>query len=70
MADNSVYKVIEIIGTSEESWEKAVANAVERASESVRDLRVGEVSQLDVTVKDGKIDRYRAKVQMSFKYEG
>ena len=70
MADNSVYKVIEVIGTSEESWAKAIANAVERAGKRVRDLRVGEVSKLDVTVKDGKVDKYRARIQLSFKYEG
>ncbi len=70
MADNSVYKVIEVVGTSAESWEKAVANAVERTGKSVRDLRVGEVVKLDVTVKDGKVDKYRARVQLSFKYEG
>ncbi|HXI58714.1 MAG TPA: dodecin family protein [Polyangia bacterium] len=66
----SVYKVIELVGTSTESWEKAVAAAVSLASKSLRDLRVAEVSKLDVTIKDGKVDSYRAKVNVSFKYEG
>ena len=66
----SVYKVIELIGTSPESWEKAVAAAVARASESIRDLRVAEVSELDVQIKDGNVEAYRAKVKVSFKYEG
>jgi hypothetical protein len=66
----SVYKVIELVGTSTESWEKAVAAAVSLASKSLRDLRVAEVSKLDVTIKDGKVDSYRAKVNISFKYEG
>jgi flavin-binding protein dodecin len=66
----SVYKVIELVGTSGKSWEKAAANAVERAAESLRDLRVAEISELDVQMKDGKVDTYRAKVKVSFKYEG
>lgn len=66
----SVYKVIELVGTSNESWEKAAAAAVERAGESLRDLRIAEVVQLDVQVKNGKVDTYRAKVKLSFKYEG
>ena len=66
----SVYKVIELVGTSEESWEKAVANAVEVASKSLRDLRIAEVVQLDVQIEDGKVHAYRAKVKVSFKYEG
>jgi flavin-binding protein dodecin len=66
----SVYKVIELVGTSTESWEKAAAAAVTLASKSLRDLRVGEVSSLDMTIKNGKIDTYRAKVKVSFKYEG
>ncbi len=66
----SLYKVIELIGTSPDSWEKAVAMAVERASKTLRDLRVAEVSELDVTVEDGKVALYRAKVKLSFKYEG
>jgi flavin-binding protein dodecin len=66
----SVYKVIELVGTSPESWEKAVAAAVARAAGSLRDLRVAEVSQLDVSIEDGKVSAYRAKVNVSFKYEG
>ena len=66
----SVYKVIELVGTSEVSWEKATANAIERASESLRDLRIASVSEMDVTIQDGKIASYRAKVKVSFKYEG
>jgi len=65
----SVYKVIELVGTSTESWEKAAAAAVELASKSLRDLRVAEVVQLDMTIEDGKIQSYRAKVKVSFKYE-
>jgi len=68
MAD-SVYKVIELVGTSTESWEKAAAAAVQQASKSVRDLRVAEVSDLDIAIEDGKIKSYRAKVKVSFKYE-
>lgn len=66
----SVYKVIELVGTSSESWEKATAAAVARAAESLRDLRIAEVSELDVQIKDGKIESYRAKIKVSFKYEG
>ena len=66
----SVYKVIELVGTSAESWEKAAAAAVERAAQSLRDLRVAEVVQLDMQLEDGKIIAYRAKVKVSFKYEG
>lgn len=65
----SVYKVIELIGTSTESWEKAAAAAISKASRTLRDLRVAEVSQLDVTVKDGKVETYRAKLKVSFKFE-
>ena len=65
----SVYKVIELVGTSEESWEKATAAAIERAAQSLRDLRIGEVTDLDVQVKDGKVEAYRVKVKVSFKYE-
>jgi flavin-binding protein dodecin len=65
----SVYKVIELIGTSTESWEKAAKAAIERAGETLRDLRVAEVSELDCHIKDGKIESYRAKVRLSFKYE-
>jgi flavin-binding protein dodecin len=66
----SVYKVIELVGTSSESWEKAAKAAIDRAAKSLRDLRVAEVSQLDITLKDGKVEAYRAKVKVSFKYEG
>ena len=66
----SVYKIIELVGTSSESWEKATANAIERASKTLRDLRIAEVSDLDVHIKDGKIEFYRAKVKVSFKFEG
>jgi flavin-binding protein dodecin len=66
----SVYKVIDLIGTSTESWEKAAAAAIKRASKTLRDLRVAEISQLDMALKDGKIESYRAKIRVSFKYEG
>ncbi len=66
----SVYKVIELVGTSTESWEKAAAAAVSRAAESLRDLRIAEISQLDVQLVDGKVSAYRARVKVSFKYEG
>ncbi len=65
----SVYKIIELVGTSPESWEKAAAAAVERASKSLRDLRVAEISELDMQISDGKVEGYRAKVKVSFKYE-
>jgi hypothetical protein len=64
----SVYKVIELVGTSPESWEKAAAAAVETAAKSLRDLRIAEVVQLDVQIDDGKVIAYRAKVKLSFKY--
>jgi len=66
----SVYKVIELVGTSTESWEKAAAAAVNRAAESLKDLRIAEVSELDMQIKDGKIEAYRAKVKVSFKFKG
>jgi flavin-binding protein dodecin len=70
MAD-SIYKVIELIGTSSESWDKAAANAVERASKSLRDLRIAEVVQLDLQLgANGKVEAYRAKLNVSFKFEG
>jgi flavin-binding protein dodecin len=65
----SVYKVIELVGTSTESWEKAAAAAIERAGKTLRDLRIAEICQLDVQLKDGKVETYRAKVKVSFKYE-
>ena len=69
MAD-SVYKVIELIGTSTESWEKAATVAVERASQSLRELRIAEVAELDMQLEEGKVIAYRAKLKVSFKYEG
>ena len=66
----SVYKVIELVGTSTESWEKAAAAAVTKASQSLRDLRVAEVSELDMHIEDGRVTAYRAKVRVSFKFEG
>ena len=65
----SVYKVIELVGTSTESWEKAAAAAVKRASKTLRDLRVAEVKQLDMVLDNGKVEAYRAKLSVSFKYE-
>lgn len=65
----SVYKVIELVGTSTESWEKAAAAAVERASKTLRDLRIAEVVELDMQIEDGKVRTYRAKVKVSFKYQ-
>ena len=66
----TVYKVIELIGTSTESWEKAAAAAVARAAKSLRELRVAEVQQLDLVVENGKVTAYRSKLKVSFKYEG
>jgi flavin-binding protein dodecin len=66
----SVYKIIELVGTSTESWEKAAEAAVSRAGKSLRELRVAEVSELDLQIEDGVIRAYRAKVKLSFKYEG
>ncbi len=66
---DSVYKIIELVGTSNESWEKAAANAVERASRTLRDIRVAEVCLLDMVMEDDKVNLYRAKVKVSFKYE-
>ena len=66
----SVYKIIELVGTSTESWEKAASAAVNRAAKSLRDLRIAEVSALDMHMDKGKIIAYRAKVRVSFKYEG
>ena len=65
----SVYKIVELVGTSTESWERATAAAVETAAKSLRDLRVAEVTQMDVTIENGKVQLYRAKVKLSFKYE-
>ena len=66
----SVYKVIELVGTSTESWEKAATAAVKRASKTLRDLRVAEVEQLDLVIEEGKVTAYRAKLKVSFKYGG
>ena len=68
MAD-SVYKVIELVGTSTESWEKAATNAIDRAAQSLRDLRIAEVVEMDLQIDDGEAVAYRTKVKLSFKYE-
>lgn len=65
----SVYKIIELVGTSTESWEKAAQAAVLRASKSLRDIRIAEIVDLDMQIKDGKVEAYRAKVKLSFKFE-
>ena len=65
----SVYKIIELVGTSTDSWEKAAAAAVSKASKTLRDLRIAEVSQLDLQIENGKVKAYRAKLKVSFKYE-
>jgi flavin-binding protein dodecin len=65
----SVYKIIELVGTSTESWEKAGEAAVAKASQSLRELRIAEVSELDMQIEDGQVRAYRAKVKLSFKYE-
>ncbi len=65
----SVYKVIELVGTSTESWEKAAAAAVERAGKSLRGLRIAEIVEMDMQLSDGQVSAYRAKVKVSFKYE-
>jgi flavin-binding protein dodecin len=67
---DSIYRVTEVIGTSPTSWEEAAKNAVETAAKTLRDLRVGEVVRLDVTIEGGKVTNYRARVNISFKYEG
>ena len=66
----SVYKVIELVGTSTESWEKAAAAAVNRAGKTLRELRVAEVVEQDLVIEDGKVSAYRTKVRVSFKFEG
>jgi flavin-binding protein dodecin len=68
--DSGVYRVTEIIGTSSKSWEDAAKNAVETAATSLRDLRIAEVVKLDMKIEDGKVVAYRARVSLSFKYEG
>ena len=67
---DSVYKIITLVGTSTESWEKAATAAVETASKTLRDLRIAEIEELDIQLEDGKVKNYRAKVRVSFKYEG
>ncbi len=67
---DSVYKIIELVGTSTESWEKAAKAAVQMASKSLRDLRIAEIEKLDVQLKDGKVEAYRVKMKVSFKFEG
>ena len=67
---DSVYKIIELVGTSETSWEEAAKNAVEQAGEHLRDLRIAEVTKLDMKVEDNKVAAYRARINVSFKYEG
>ncbi|HTO97901.1 MAG TPA: dodecin family protein [Myxococcales bacterium] len=66
----SVYKIIELVGTSTESWEKAATAAVKQASKSLRDMRVAEIKELDLVIEEGKVTAYRAKVKVSFKYSG
>jgi flavin-binding protein dodecin len=68
--ESSVYRITEVIGTSAQSWEDAARNAVETAANTLRDLRVAEVGKLDMKVEDGKVVAFRARVQLSFKYEG
>lgn len=65
----SIYKIIELVGTSDTSWEDAAKNAVDIASESLKDLRVAEITKLDMTIDDGKVSAFRARVNVSFKYE-
>ena len=69
MAGESVYRVTELVGTSKTSWEDAAKTAVQTAAKTLRDLRVGEVTRFDVTIDKGKVTAYRARVQVSFKYE-
>jgi dodecin len=67
---DSVYDVIELVGTSTESWEKAAKSAIDMAAKSLRDLRIAEIEKLDATIRDGKVETYRAKLKVSFKFEG
>lgn len=67
---DSVYKIIELVGSSTESWEKAALNAIEAAGKSLRELRIAEVKKMDMHLKDGKVEFYRVKLKVSFKYEG
>ena len=66
--DNAVYRVTDVIGTSSNSWEEAAKNAVKTASKSLRDLRIAEVTKLDVKIEDGKVTQFRARLSLSFKY--
>lgn len=66
---NSVYRVIDVVGVSDQSWEEAARSAVETAATSLRDLRIAEVTRLDVTIEDGKVANFRARLNLSFKYE-
>ena len=68
-ATDAIYKIVEVIGTSSESWEDAAKNAVERAAETLRDLRIAEVVKMDMKVENGKVVAYRTRVLISFKYE-
>ncbi|HWB70997.1 MAG TPA: dodecin family protein [Egibacteraceae bacterium] len=70
MAQESVYKIIELVGTSTESWEQAATAAIQRAAGTLQDLRVAEISKLDLAIEDGQIKAYRARVHLSFKYRG
>lgn len=67
---DSVYKIIELVGTSTESWEKAATNAISKASETLRDLRIARVEEQDLHIKDGKVEIYRVRLKVSFKFEG
>ena len=67
---DSVYKIIELVGTSTDSWEKAAKSAVDMAAKSLRDLRIAEIEKLDVQLKDGKVEAYRVKMKVSFKFAG
>jgi dodecin len=66
---DSTYKIIEVVGSSPESWEKAAQNAIKRVSETIRDLRIAEVSEMDMHINDGKVEFYRVKMKISFKYQ-
>jgi len=70
MMKESIYKIIELVGSSSSSWEDAAKNAVETASKTLRGLRIGEINKLDLKIEDGKVVAYRARVNLSFKYEG
>jgi len=68
--EDSVYKIITLVGTSPDSWEKAAANAIEQASKTLEDLRIAEIEEMDMEIDNGKVIKYRAKVRVSFKYHG